>query len=126
MAGHMGQAKMSQRILLRFWLPTILQDVAQYCSACEPCQRTARVLRHDRAPLFPLPVIGEPFRVVTIDIIGPLQLTQSGKKYILTLVDYAIRYPEAVALSNIESTTVADVLIYIFSRVGLPDKILSD
>ncbi|XP_065198307.1 uncharacterized protein LOC135829851 [Sycon ciliatum] len=126
MAGHMGQAKTSQRILLRFWWPTILQDVAQYCSACEPCQRTARVLRHDRAPLIPLPVIGEPFRVVAIDIIGPLQRTQSGKKYILTLVDYATRYPEAVALSNIESTTVADALISIFSRVGLPDKILSD
>ncbi|XP_065182357.1 uncharacterized protein LOC135813066 [Sycon ciliatum] len=126
MAGHMGQAKISQRILLRFWWPTILQDVEQYCSRCEPCQRTARVLRHDRAPLIPLPVIGEPFRVVAIDIIGPLQRTQSGKKYILTLVDYATRYPEAVALSNIESTTVADALISIFSRVGLPDKILSD
>jgi hypothetical protein len=42
------------------------------------------------------------------------------------LVDYATRYPEAVALSTIDTETIADELINIFSRVGLPDEMLTD
>lgn len=42
------------------------------------------------------------------------------------MVDYATRYPEAVALSTIDTETIADELIKIFSRVGLPDEILTD
>ena len=33
-------------------------------------------------------------------------------KYILTLVDYATRYPEAVALPSIEMETVAEALVF--------------
>ena len=45
--------------------------------------------------------------------------------YILTLVNYATRYPEAVALSSIE-TAVAEALESIFCRVGVPKEILTD
>ena len=79
-----------------------------------------------RAELIPLPVIGEPFHCVAVDIIGPLQRTRSGKRYILTLVDRATRYPEAIALSSIDAEKVADALLSIFCRVGLPESILSD
>ena len=71
-------------------------------------------------------MIGEPFRCVAVDIIGPLQRSRSGKKYSLTLVDRATRYPETIALTSIDAEKVADALISIFSRVGLPDSILSD
>uniref|UniRef100_A0A8C5MQV2 Integrase catalytic domain-containing protein n=1 Tax=Leptobrachium leishanense TaxID=445787 RepID=A0A8C5MQV2_9ANUR len=49
-----------------------------------------------------------------------------GKKYILTVVDYATRYPEAVALRDIHTETVAGALLQIFYRVGFPQEILSD
>ena len=44
----------------------------------------------------------------------------------LTLVDYATRYPEAVALAKIGTETVAEALLGIFARVGFPQEILSD
>ena len=44
----------------------------------------------------------------------------------LTLVDYATRYPEATALKNIDTETVAEAMITIFSRIGVPNEILSD
>ena len=126
MASHMGQAKTAQRIFLHFWWPGILADVAEHCCVCSLCQKCARGETQDRAELIPLPVIGEPFRCVAVDIIGPLQRTRSGKKYILTHVDRATRYPEAIALTSIEAEKVADALISIFSRYGPPDSILSD
>ena len=46
--------------------------------------------------------------------------------YILTLVDYATRYPEAVALPSIETVTFAETLVSMFSRVGVPKEVLTD
>ncbi|CAM5173343.1 unnamed protein product [Eretmochelys imbricata] len=62
-----------------------------------------------------------------MDILGPLsKTTRSGKKYILVVVDFATRYPEAVPLASIEADTVADALLTIFSRVGFPKEVLTD
>ncbi|XP_050046366.1 uncharacterized protein [Dermacentor andersoni] len=49
-----------------------------------------------------------------------------GNRYILTMVDFATRYPDAVALPSTESRTVAEGLVEMFSRVGLPREIVSD
>ena len=42
------------------------------------------------------------------------------------MVDYATRYPEATALKCIEAEKVAEALVTMFTRVGIPQEILSD
>ena len=64
-----------------------------------------------------MPVIDTPFQRVAIDLVGPLEPRTEKNKYILTLVDYATRYPEAIALSSIETEAVAEALLSIFCRV---------
>ncbi|KAK7498343.1 hypothetical protein BaRGS_00010297 [Batillaria attramentaria] len=49
-----------------------------------------------------------------------------GYRYVLTLVDMATRFPEAIPLRNIDTASVAEALLTIFSRVGFPDQIVSD
>jgi len=44
----------------------------------------------------------------------------------LTMVDYATQYPEATALKSIEAETVVEALLTVFTRVGIPEEILSD
>jgi len=74
-----------------------------------------------------MPIIEIPFKRVAIDIVGEIFPASSrGHRYILTVVDFATRYPEAVALKNITTTTVAEALVRIFARVGVPEEILSD
>lgn len=74
-----------------------------------------------------MPIITTPFKQVAVDLVGPLDpRTTKGNKYILTLVDYATRYPEAVPLPGIETERVAEALVDIFSRVGIPRELLSD
>ena len=74
-----------------------------------------------------MPLIDTPFRRVAVDIVGPIHpITEQGNRYILTIVDYATRYPEAVALPRIESERVAEALFTVFSRVGVPQEILTD
>ena len=61
------------------------------------------------------------------DIIGPINLaSEKGNRYLLTCVDFATRYPEAVPLINIDNFCFAEALVGIFCRVGVSKEVLSD
>ena len=62
-----------------------------------------------------------------MDLVGPISPpSENGHRHILTLVNYATKYPEAVLLKNMETETVAKALLDIYSRLGIPEKVLSD
>ena len=71
--------------------------------------------------------IDTPFKRVAVDIVGPIApLIEAGHWYILTLVDYATRYPEAVPLKKITTESVPEALLNIYIRVGIPVEVLMD
>jgi len=71
-------------------------------------------------------MIKTPFKNVAVDLVGEMfPVSSQGYRYILTVVDYPTRYFEAVALKSISTVAVAEALVSIFSRVGIPEKILS-
>ena len=124
-AGHLGRNKTTSRMLQRFYWPTLFRDIKHICSCCEKCQRCS-TKRPPKAPLIPLPVIAESFRRIAMDIVGPLPRSRSGNRYILVICDYSTRYPEAVPLCNITAETIAEELMKLFARVGIPEEILTD
>ena len=74
-----------------------------------------------------MPKIDEPFRRVAVDLVGPIQpATDRENRYILTLVDFASWYPEAVAQKGIEAERVAEALVDMFCRLGVPSEMLTD
>jgi hypothetical protein len=127
MAGHLGVKKTTERIMSEFYWPGIQADTRRFCTSCDICQRTIQKGRVRAVPLGKMPLISKAFQRVAVDIIRPLQpITDKGNRYILTLVDYATCYPEAIALPGIETERVAKALVDIFSRVGVPQEMLSD
>ena len=125
LSGHLGKEKTTRWILQRFYWPTLYRDVAEYCRSCGACQKTSHC-RPPKAPLVPLPIIDEPFSRIAMDIVGPLPRSRSGNKYVLVLCDYATRYPEAIPLKSIDASHVAEELVKLFARVGIPEEILTD
>ena len=123
--GHLGITKTKDRILQRYYWPGAFQDITEYCKTCEVCQRS-RGRRPARAPMLPMPLIQKPFTRIAMDLIGPLPKTKRGNQYILTICDYATRYPEAIPLSSTEAPKIAKELILLFSRVRIPEEILTD
>ena len=115
-------------LYLSFFWPGVCGDVARFCKSCDICQRTIQKGRVTKVPLGMLPVIDTPFKRVAVDIVGPTEpeIIRSDKnsRYILTMIDYATRYPEAVALPSIETEREAEALIAMFSRVGIPSEML--
>ena len=61
-----------------------------------------------------------------MDVVGPLDKSRAGHKYILVICDYATRYPEAFPLRNTKSRQVANSLIQLLTRVGIPREIITD
>ena len=74
-----------------------------------------------------MPIVTEPFSRVAVDLVGPISpRSAQGNRYILTLIDFTTGFPEAVPLKDIDSISVAEASLQIFSRVGIPKEILSD
>ena len=127
LGGHQGSIKTTERVQSNFFWPGVQADVIRFCRSCDICQRTTPKGRISKIPLGQMPLIDTPFQRVAIDIVGPIQpISENGNRYILTLVDYATRYPEAVPLRSIETTRVAEAMVNIFTRVGIPKEILTD
>ena len=61
-----------------------------------------------------------------MDLIRPFHWSTRGYRFVLVLVDYATRYPEAVPLCTISAKSVAQALFQVISRVGIPKEILTD
>ena len=125
LAAHLGKNKTAKRILSHFYWPTLYRDVEEFCKCCRICQKASR-LKGSKAPLIPLPIVTEPFRRVAMDIVGPLPRTMSGNRYILVMSYYATHYPEAVPVKAIDAEHIAEELVKIFARVGIPEEILMD
>ena len=127
MAGHLGIRKTIDRVVAEFFWPGVCGDVTRFCKSCDICQRTVQKGRVAKVPLGRLPLIDTPFKRVAVDIVGPFEPRSNNRsRYILTMMDYATRYPEAIALPSIETERVAEALVEMFSRVGVPDEMLTD
>ena len=127
MAAHMGVARTKQRIIENFYWPGIDAEVRRFCLSCDKCQRNTPKGKMRNAPLQHVPIVTTPFEQVAVDIIGPINPTSTnGNRYVVTMVDYATRYAEATAIPKIDSATVAEALFDMWSRLGIPERVISD
>ena len=126
-SGHLGAKKTEVRILPNFFWPGLRKDIIRFCRSCDVCQRTIKKGIVKKVPLGSMPLIDTPFKREAVDIIGPIACpSEAGHQYILTLVDYATRYPEAVPLKRITTEAVAEALLDTYSRVSIPEEVLTD
>ena len=126
-SGHLGAKKTEVRILPNFFWPGLRQNVIRFCRSCDVCQRTIKKGIVRKVPLGSMPLMDMPFSRVVVDIFGPIApLREAGHRYILTLVNYTSRYPKAVPLKKITTEAVAEALLDTYSRVGIPEEVLTN
>ena len=82
--------------------PGAYDDVTRYCQSYDICQRTIPKSRFVKTPLVAMPVIGEHLARAAIDLVGPLPMSGRKHSWILTLVDCAIRYTEAIPMKSVQ------------------------
>ena len=100
LAGHMGFSRTLEWLKEKYWWPTIRSDVENWAKSCEHCQAHKEPPSKDRNKvIMPIPV-SRIFEILGMDIMGPFPETERGNQYILVLVDYLIKWPEAFPLQN--------------------------
>ena len=122
--GHLGEEKVLSRFYWRFYWPGCAEAVRNWCTSCLTC-----ATRKMTVPKRYLQSIqsGYPMLLVSIDILGPLPVTEEGNKYVLAAVDHFTRWVEAFPIRNQEATTVARKLVdELYCRFSPPEQLHSD
>ena len=125
-SGHLGINRTIARIRSRFYWPTLFRDVRNYVVTCKICQLHNISTQKPKGHLKSI-APEDIFYRVGMDIIGPFHTAKSGYKYILTFVDFASRYAEAVPLKTITSEDVIKAFMEtICLKYGMPSVLVSD
>ena len=123
--GHMGARRVKSIIRQNFAWPGMGQDIIKHCRSCVLCQKGAKAPAR-KVPLMERAVLSEPFEVLAVDLVGPFPLGKGGYRYLLTAICMASKWPEAIPLKKMTAMAVAEGLIEIFARTGVPLQLVSD
>jgi hypothetical protein len=123
---HFGVNKTLGKIRERFYWVNARHDIETWCRKCATCAASKGPRTRSRG-LMKQYNVGAPFERIAFDIAGPFPVTDSGNKYIMVVIDYFSKWPEAYGLPNQEAVTVSRALIENWiCRYGLPLKMHSD
>jgi len=125
--GHLGERKTRERIRLSFYWPGLRKSVLSHVQSCCNCQLRSRPVTTDRVPITPITRADVPFQIMNTDCIGPLDPPSAqGHKYCLCVVDNCTRWLSVYLLKSLTAKAVCDVLVELFTHVGVPRVIVSD
>ena len=123
--GHQGRNKMMLLLRPHFYWPNMSHDCQKHVRACERCQKIDKATPKPNS-MTEREIVTQPFQDIAIDIVGPFPTAVGGFRYLLTCIDNATRWPEAVPLRSTTARVVISSLTNIFVRCGFPSRLTSD
>lgn len=122
---HSGCFKTFDNLRTRYYWPGYHIHTNKYVAECTVCQK------YRSSPLAKPPLEhfkpSRPFDVIQCDVVGPLETTARGNKYILVITDIFSKWVEAFPLPAVTSRDFVDILVkHIVSRFGIPRQIHTD
>uniref|UniRef100_A0A1B0DI97 RNA-directed DNA polymerase n=1 Tax=Phlebotomus papatasi TaxID=29031 RepID=A0A1B0DI97_PHLPP len=124
--GHKGVTATSAKIKQKFFFKNMNRTIAKFIERCDDCQKN-KISRHTKMPMMITSTPPSAFYRVTMDVVGPLALTESGNKYLLTIYDELTKYLVAIPMANQTAESVADAFVDKFICIfGTPIEICSD
>jgi transposase InsO family protein len=122
--GHLRYQSTLAAVRRSYWFPLMAKAVAETLKSCPNC-----LLNRNRAgiaPIRPIAPTALPFREWHMDVVGPLVMSKSRNRFIITAVCRATRYTVAVAVQDMQGSTILRVLYGMVMRFGSPERIITD
>lgn len=82
------------------------KDVEAYVKKCKLCQKNKQAIPN-KMPMVITDTPTAPFERIFLDLVGPLQETSKGNKYILTFMDDLTKYFDWYAIPDAEAATAS-------------------
>jgi hypothetical protein len=104
--GHIGARALATKVLQQgFYWPAVIDDAVKLVSTCEACQKFSC---KSKAPAQPVQLITSswPLQQWGIDIVNKLTPAQGNYTFIIVVVEYFMKWEEAMALTNVSSATI--------------------
>jgi len=115
---------MKQRVSQYFYWDSMNAQVHKKCVSCVVCVSVKGQGLRRKLPLVNIPV-GGIFECVGMDFVE-LGLSSSGNRYALVFKDYLSKWPEVYAVVNRKAETVAQCLLDLIWKHGVPSRIIHD
>jgi transposase InsO family protein len=126
LAGHLGIAKTLAKIKRQYKWPQMKQHVVLHVNSCLMCARR-KSFGATKAPLQPLPPVVAVWERIAMDVVGPIQESNKGYRYILVISDYASRFVFTIPMKNQTAPTIARCLVdKLITKYGAPQAVLTD
>lgn len=127
-AAHTGFGKTYEKLRRLVYWPKMHNDIKQFVSTCDSCQRNKHRNKALAGPLQPLAIPRKRWTDVSMDFVNGLVKTRQGYDSLLVIVD---RLTKMIILipTYLEVTaeqTAKDYFEYVYNRFGLPERIVSD
>jgi transposase InsO family protein len=121
---HFGIKTARELINAIHWWPTIYTDVEEYVKLCDTCQRYSRDKTNSHAIQLQ---VGQLFKRIAMDFVGPLPNTDTRNQYILLATEALTRWPLAKVTPTADAGTIAKFLYEdIVLQFGAPTTLLTD
>ncbi|GJP41256.1 hypothetical protein CLOM_g921, partial [Closterium sp. NIES-68] len=125
--GQFGSNKTLTGIAKHYYWPYMAADVQQFVASCATCQRIKSSKQKKAGLLQPLPVLKQPWQVVSLDFIIGFPTTTSGHDAILVVIDKLSKMGHFIPTHTTARTQEAAQLFvcYIISQHVIPTTLIS-
>ena len=125
-SGHLAFRRTLYRVRDKFYWPSMVDDIKEYCKACTECAMQRRVKNKTFLNSFDL--TSAPNEVIGMDFLGPIRPSSiGGNNYVLVMTDYFTKWVEVAALPDTTAlTTCKSLMEKIVLRHGPPKIIVTD
>eukprot|EP01053_Blabericola_migrator_P007117 Blabericola_migrator_1__7116@NODE_3601_length_1647_cov_10_403165_g2237_i0_p1_GENE_NODE_3601_length_1647_cov_10_403165_g2237_i0NODE_3601_length_1647_cov_10_403165_g2237_i0_p1_ORF_typecomplete_len520_score56_90rve/PF00665_26/2_3e22Integrase_H2C2/PF17921_1/3_7e16Integrase_H2C2/PF17921_1/1e03zfH2C2/PF09337_10/4_2e09MLVIN_C/PF18697_1/0_00067DDE_2/PF02914_15/0_00087_NODE_3601_length_1647_cov_10_403165_g2237_i0881467 len=123
---HYGSRKTTEMILQKYWWPNLRTQVKEYVSSCITCSQSKSGYER-RQGLQQMIQAHDVMDIVQMDVIGPMDPTTKGNRYLLTYIDTFSRTAWATPLARADSAEISEALLKDWILWwGPPKRILTD
>jgi len=127
LGGHLGMNRTYDRMKLFTSWPGMKQELEEYIKRCDICQMNKITQNKTKLPMKVTTTPEVVWDKCALDIVGPLNQTTDGHKYVLTFQDELSKFILAIPIVQQDAMTVARAFVEeIILKFGIPQSILTD